>query len=170
MRPMQVLQAGAFSYIYLELDPELITKIAEQAGFECEVLDGPRAMVLELSAPAREGPLLLFDAAEPANLGWFSRCQFYADGKTGAVLQTPFVLANMRDRSGRVLPSALRLQILKELPSEFRMPGRQQVNEQLVYSALAALLMGLTQSGVAICGGPVLKPLAGRVESSGSKR
>lgn len=167
---MQVLQAGAQQLIYLELDPELITKIAEQAGFECEVSDGPRAMVLELSASSREGPLLLFDAAEPSNLGWFSRCQFYADGKTGTVLQTPFVLANVRDRAGKALPSALRLQILKELPAGFRMPGRQQVNEQLVYSALAALLMGLTQSGVAICGGPVLKPLLGRVETSGSRR
>lgn len=167
---MQVLQAGAQQLIYLELDPELVTTIAAQAGFECEVADGPRAMVLELSASSREGPLLLFDAADPANLGWFSRCQFYADGRTGMVLQTPFVLANTRDRSGRPVTSAIRLQILKELPVGFRMPGRQQVNEQVVYSALAALLMGLQKNGVAICGGPVLKPLAGRLEPSGGRR
>jgi hypothetical protein len=167
---MQVLQAGAQQLIYLELDPELITTIAAQAGFECELADGSRAMVLELSAPSREGPLLLFDAADPANLGWFSRCQFYADGKTGAVLQTPFVLANLKDRNGKLVPSGIRLQILKELPMGFRMPGRQQVNEQLVYSALAALLMALAQSGVAICGGPVLKPLAGRLEPAAGRR
>ena len=62
----------------------------------------------------RQSPLLLFDAADPANLGWFSRCQFYVDGASGAVLQTPIQLANQRDRAGHALPYAVRLQINKD--------------------------------------------------------
>src|SRR5277367_5415801 len=101
---MQVLQAGAHKLIYLELQTEMVTTIARQAGFETKVKESPRSLQLELNTPARQAPLLLFDAADPANLGWFSRCQFYVDGRSGAVLQTPIQLANQRDRSGRALP------------------------------------------------------------------
>ena len=81
---MQVLQAGQHKFIYLELQPEMVASIARQAGFETKAKDSPRTIHLDLSAPVRQGPLLLFDAADPANLGWFSRCQFYVDGRTGA--------------------------------------------------------------------------------------
>jgi hypothetical protein len=54
----------------------------------------------------------------------------------------------------------------KELPADFRLPGKQQVSEQSVYSVLASLLSALTETGIAICGGTVVKPLAGRTESA----
>ena len=111
--------------------------------------------------------MLLFDAADPGNLGWFSRCQFYVDGRTGTVLQTPIVIANQRDRSGRTLPHGLRLQIFKELPTSFRLPGKQPVTEELVYKVLYNLLGALMNTGVGVCGGPIIKPLAGRTESIG---
>jgi hypothetical protein len=166
---MQVLQAGSQQLVFLELEPDLILRVAEQAGFTCKTTESPRALVAELAAEAREGPLLLFDAADPANLGWFSRCQYYVDGMSGAVLQTPFVLANVTDRSGRASGTAVRLQVIKELPAGFRLPGRQQVSEQLVYSVLASFLAALMQTGVAICGGSVVKPLAGRTEGTGGR-
>ena len=120
---MQVLQAGQHKLIYLELQPELVTSIAKQAGFDAKIRDGHRSIQLDLSTPGRDGPLLLFDAADPANLGWFSRCQFYVDGRTGAVMQTPIALANKRDRSGKAHRNAVRLGITKELPATFRLPG-----------------------------------------------
>ena len=168
---MQVLQAGRHKLLRLELDPELIGNIARQAGFEIRLEDHERGIVLDLDAPEdREVPLLLFDAADPANLGWFSRCQFYVDGQTGAVLQTPITLGNRRDRSGRLLPNSLRLQIAKELPISFRMPGKQPVNEQVVYSVLFNLLTALLNHGVGVCGAGVVRPLAGRTEKwSGRK-
>src|ERR1039458_6036816 len=86
---MQVLQAGQHKFIYLELQPEMVASIARQAGFETRVKDSRRTIHLDLSAPAREGPLLLFDAADPANLGWFSRCQFYVVGAPGTIIKTP---------------------------------------------------------------------------------
>src|SRR3954452_15578531 len=113
---MQVMQAGSHKLLLLELDPEFVTNIAKQAGFEFRVSESPRQLTLELTATERQAPLLLFDAADPGNLGWFSRCQFYVDGKSGAVLQTPLSLANQRDKSGRPIPNAIRLQIAKELP------------------------------------------------------
>src|SRR5215467_15969271 len=133
---MQVLQAGQHKLIYLELQPQMVVKIARDAGFETRAKDGRRSIQLELSAPARQAPLLLFDAADPANLGWFSRCQFYVDGASGTVLQTPIHLANQRDRAGRALPCSVRLQINKELPASFRLPNKAPLNEQTVYSVL----------------------------------
>jgi hypothetical protein len=126
-------------------------------------------MCLHLSAVDRQAPLLLFDAADPGNLGWFSRCQFYVDGKTGAVLQTPMSLANQKDRSGRTLPGSVRLQITKELPASFRLPGKQAVTEQMVYAVLYNLLNALLNTGVGVCGGSIVKPLAGRTESIGTR-
>jgi hypothetical protein len=166
---MQVLEAGSNKYLYLELDTEFIGNIARQAGFEFRIDDRARTIALDLSATDRQAPLLLFDAADPGNLGWFSRCQFYVDGKSGSVLQTPLSLANKRDVSGRAMPHAVRLQIAKELPGTFRMPGRQPVNEQVVYAVLMNLLNALLNTGVGVCGGPTVKPLAGRTENIGPK-
>lgn len=166
---MQVLKAGEHKLLLLELDTEFIENIARQTGFEFRLEDESRRMVLDLNAEGRQAPLLLFDAADPANLGWFSRCQFYVDGKSGAVLQTPMSLANQKDRSGRTLPDSVRLQISKELPVSFRMPGKQPVTEQMVYAVLFNLLNALLNTGVGVCGGPIVKPLAGRTESIGTR-
>jgi len=153
----------------LEIEPEAIVNIARQVGFEIKIDDTSRVMSLELSASDRQAPLLLFDAADPGNLGWFSRCQFYVDGKSGAVLQTPLSLANQRDRRGRALQNAVRIQIIKELPGTFRMPGRQPINEQVVYAVFFNLLNALLNTGVGVCGGPTVKPLAGRTENIGPR-
>src|SRR5271154_6142187 len=131
---MQVLKAGEHKLLLLELDTEFIENITRQTGFEFRLEDESRRMVLDLNAEGRQAPLLLFDAADPANLGWFSRCQFYVDGMSGAVLQTPIQLANQRDRAGKALPNSIRLQINKELPASFRMPNKAAVTEQVVYS------------------------------------
>ena len=164
---MQVLQAGQHKLLLLELDPEFISNIAKQTGFEHKLDDGPRSLTIDLSAPDRQGPLLLFDAADPGNLGWFSRCSYYVDGCTGAVMQTPLLVANQRDRTGRVLPNALRVQISKELPYGFRMPGRQAVTEQIIYGVFYNFLLALLNVGVGVCGGTLVKPLAGRTDGVG---
>jgi hypothetical protein len=166
---MQVLEAGQNKYLLLELDPEIIANVVRQAGFEFKIDDRQRVMSLDLIINDRQAPLLLFDAADPGNLGWFSRCQFYVDGKTGAVLQTPLSLANQRDRSGRLIPNAIRVQVTKELPGTFRMPGRQPVTEQVVYAVLFNLLQALQNTGVGVCGGPTVRPLAGRTEQVGPR-
>ena len=166
---MQVLQAGEHKLLLLELDPEFIANIAKQAGFEHRLNETTRTMCLDLVATDRQAPLLLFDAADPGNLGWFSRCQFYVDGATGSVLQTPITIANQRDRSGRLQPRSLRLQIAKELPASFRLPGKQPVTEKMIYAVLYNLLNALMNSGVGVCGGHVVKPLAGRTESIGAR-
>ncbi len=166
---MHVLQAGNQKYLFLELEAELVTRVANQCGFACKVEEHPRSLIADLSMEGRKAPLLLFDAADSANLGWFSRCQFYVDGQTGAVLQTPISIANLKDRDGETLPNSIRLQIAKELPENFRFPGRQAVTEQTMYSVLAGLLHALAESGVGVCGGSVVRPLAGRTDSIGLK-
>ena len=66
---LQVLQAGQHKLIYLEVEPDMVTSIARQAGFDTKARDSQRSMQLDLSFPGRHSPLLLFDAADPANLG-----------------------------------------------------------------------------------------------------
>jgi len=166
---MQVLQAGEHKVILLELDLDLVANVCKQAGFEAKLQNGARGMVLDLESLSRQGPLLLFDAADPSNLGWFSRCQFYVDGRTGAVMQTPLSLANKRTAAGRPLPGAVRVSITKELPASFRLPGRQPITEQVVYAILFNFLSALAKTGVAICGGGVVSPLVGRTESPGPR-
>ncbi|MEX2263359.1 MAG: hypothetical protein WD696_15485 [Bryobacteraceae bacterium] len=166
---MQVLQAGSHKLLLLELDTELVANVARQAGFEIRLEDTPRSVILELTANDRQSPLLLFDAADPANLGWFSRCQFYVDGRNGGVMQTPMTIANQRDRSGRTISTAVRVRIGKELPVSFRLPGKQPVSEQVVYALFFNFLNALTRTGVAVCGGSVVQPLAGRTEGVGPK-
>jgi hypothetical protein len=166
---MQVLQAGQHKLIYLELEPDTLSSVAKQAGFDTKAKDGQRAIQIDLTAPGRQAPLLLFDAADPANLGWFSRCQFYVDGRSGAVMQTPIHLANKRDRSGHVARNAVRLVISKELPANFRLPGKQPLTEQVFYALLLTFLNALMQTGVAVCGSGAVEPLAGRTETIGPR-
>src|SRR3982750_3266537 len=101
---MQVLQAGQHKLLLLELDPEFLGNIVKQAGFECTMNETERTVTLDLTAPDRQGPLLLFDAADPGNLGWFSRCQFYVDGGTGLVMQTPITVGKKKNRAGENPP------------------------------------------------------------------
>jgi hypothetical protein len=166
---MQVVAAGEHKFLQLELDADFIATLAKQTGFECRIEDHKRSVCVDLIALDRPGPLLLFDAADPGNLGWFSRCQFYVDGKTGMVLQTPISLANRKDRAGHILPDSARLQILKEIPASFRLPGRQPVTEQTIYAVLYNLMNALLNVGVGVCGGSIVKPLAGRTESIGTR-
>jgi hypothetical protein len=163
---MQFLRAGEQQLIALELEHEVITGLAKQAGFDCILEEEPRRLILELTPSGSKDPLLLFDAADPANLGWFSRCQFYVDGRTGTVLQTPLGLANCRDEEGR-LKQSVKISIAKELPAGFHLPGQQAVTEQVVYALLYNLLVALRNTGVAVCGGPAVVPLAGRTERTG---
>lgn len=166
---MQVLQAGQHKLILLELDAGVVANVAKQAGFDAKIEDGERGLVLDLVAAGRQGPLLMFDAADPANLGWFSRCQFYVEGRSGAVLQTPISIANTRDRHGKLVNNAVRVRVSKELPADYRLPGKQTVTEQVVYALLFNVLNALTKTGIAVCGASVVQPLAGRTEAPGPK-
>lgn len=161
---MQVLQAGQHKFIYLELDTDTVTNVARQAGFEIKVQDSARSLAVDLTATGRQSPLLLFDAADPANLGWFSRCQFYVEGRTGAVMQTPMTLANQFDRAGKPHAHSVRLTISKELPASYRLPGNKPLTEQVLYQLLYSFLNALTRTGVAVCGASAVKALAGRTE------
>ena len=161
---MQLLQAGTHQMVQLELDADILRQGAEETGFTCVVEDTGRCVLLDVSSLDRDGPLLLFDAADPANTGWFARCQYYIDARNGAVLQTPFTVANHLDAGGRPHPRALRVQITKELPAHFRLPGKQPLNEKVLYGVLFNFLAAVQRSGVGVCGQGVVKALAGGVQ------
>ncbi|MCW5962846.1 MAG: hypothetical protein KIT83_02315 [Bryobacterales bacterium] len=156
---MQVVQAGIEQLIVLELDLEFLENVARQAGFTCILHDEARFVTMDLTATDRSSPLLLFDASSPSNTGWFSRCQFYIDGSNGRVMQTPLLVANRRERTGKVNPLAMRLQICKELPVRYKLPGHAHVTEQSMYALVFNFLLSVSNNGVGVCGGPVVKPL-----------
>lgn len=166
---MQVLQAGRHKFILLELEAETVLDVARQAGFESRIRDSERSIQIDLIALNRQTPLLLFDASDPANLGWFSRCQFYVDGRTGGVMQTPISVGNKRDRAGKSQSNSVRIRISKELPVSFRLPGKQPITEQVFYALFQNFLNALMKTGVAVCGGTVVQPLAGRTEGIGPR-
>jgi hypothetical protein len=161
---MQLLQAGKHRLLLLEYDLEQLTQVCQQAGFAVTIEETSLALTLDLTATERQVPLLVFDAAEPANLGWFSRCQFYIDGATGNVLQTPISVGNKRGPRGQLELEGVRLRLAKELPPGFKLPGRQSVSEQVIYGLLFNLLSAMLQAGVAVCGRGVFRPLHGRRE------
>lgn len=158
---MRFVQAGSQQLIALDPDHSVIRNVVKQAGYDCTIRDETRRLVLEIRPSSPQDALLLFDASDPANVGWFSRCQFYVDSASGQVLQTPIVMANCSDSDGKLLPK-LRISVLKELPASFQLPGRQNVSEQVVYSLLYNLLAALKETGVAVCGQGGIRPLAGR--------
>jgi hypothetical protein len=162
---MQLIQAGRHQLVALEFDAELLRQGARETGFEIEIDDQPRVTNVTLKARERDTPLLLFDASDPANTGWFSRCMFYVDGRTGAVLQTPFIVANVLDVQGRPNPRSLSLQILKELPQHFRLPGRQPLAEKAIYAVLYNFLNALQKVGVGVCGMGSVRAVAGRIDA-----
>lgn len=162
---MQVLQAGPYKFIFLELDPTTALNVAAKAGFEGQVEDFKRNIVLHLRLKDRQSRLLLFDAADQANSGWFLRCQFYVDGRTGQVLQTPLRISNRYNEKGEVDPYGIDVQIAKELPASFRFPGQQPVTEQMVYAVLFNFLTALQTTGVGICGVQIVQPVVGRINN-----
>lgn len=166
---MRFLQAGDQQLVALEPERQMIKNLAAQAGYECEIQEDERHLILKVKPASKGDPMLLFDAGDPANLGWFARCQFYVDAISGAVLQTPLTLANCRDREGRPL-HILRIALSKELPASFRLPGRQSISEQVVYALLYNLLVALKESGVAICGKGGIVPLAGSGRTPQTKK
>jgi hypothetical protein len=157
---MRYLQAGGRQLVELEPDHDVIRNLVQQAGFECSIEESARQLILEVTPAAEGDSLLLFDAAQPSNLGWFSRCQFYVDGLTGAVLQTPLTVANCMDK-GKPVSNRMRIALSTELPAGFRLPGRQNLSEQVVYALLYNLLTALRENGVAVCGRGSVLPLAG---------
>ena len=167
---MRYLQAGDRQLVALEPNHDVIRNLVQQAGFECSIEETSRQFVLEVKPAAEGESILLFDAAEPSNLGWFSRCQFYINGLTGWVLQTPLAVANCRDAAGRIDAGRLRVALSTELPAGFRLPGRQAVSEQVVYALLYNLLTALRETGVAVCGKGSVEPLVGPPRRMDSRR
>ncbi len=157
---MRYVQAGEQRLVVLDPDYQTLHQLAQQAGYSCQITKHSRRVLLEVQMLEANGPLLLFDASEPANLGWFSRCQFYVDSISGVVLQTPLVISNCK-KGDDIDRERLRISMATELPVGFRLPGKRVLSEQVVYAMLYNLLGALRTTGVALCGRSGLEPLTG---------
>ncbi len=157
---MRYVQAGEQRLVVLDPDYDTLRQLVQQAGFSCKITKESRRVSIEVKALDSTGPLLLFDASDPANLGWFSRCQFYVDSISGVVLQTPLVVSNCL-AGNAVDRERLRISMATELPAGFRFPGKRGLTEQVVYALLYNLLAALRENGVALCGSAGIRPLTG---------
>lgn len=157
---MRYVQAGEQKLVALDPDHDTLRQLVQQAGFSCEIKQERRRISLEVRPLEASGPLLLFDARDPASLGWFSRCQFYVDSVSGVVLQTPLLVSNCFER-GELVRDKLRISLATELPAGFRLPGKRSLSEQVLYALLYNLLTALRETGVALCGSEGLRPLTG---------
>ncbi len=157
---MRYVQAGEQQLVVLEPEHDTLRQLVQQVGFSANITKEARRVTIEVSALEPSGPLLLFDAGDPANLGWFSRCQFYVDSLSGVVLQTPLVISNCHSGS-EVDRERLRISMATEVPAGFRLAGKKSLSEQVVYALLFNLLTALRDTGVALCGSAGLQPLAG---------
>ena len=157
---MRYVQAGDQQLVALDPDHDTLRQLVKQAGYSCEITKETRRVSLDVRALESSRPLLLFDASDPANLCWFSRCQFYVDSISGVVLQTPLQVANCYER-GELARDRLRVSMATELPAAFRLPGRRSLTEQVVYALIYNLLTALHETGVALCGAGGIHPLAG---------
>lgn len=162
---MRYLQAGQQQLVALDPDNGTLRQLVNQAGYSCSISAERRRVTLEVTAQESNGTLLLFDASDPANLGWFSRCQFYVDSVSGVVLQTPLVISNCFDGSA-VRRDRLRISVATELPAEFRLPGNRSLTEKVVYALLYNLLVALRSTGVALCGKSGIMALTGGTRKS----
>lgn len=162
---MRYVQAGDQQLVALDPDDDILRQLVHQAGYSCEISKEKRRVSLDVRAMESTKPLLLFDASDPANLGFFSRCQFYVDAASGVVLQTPLQVANCF-KGEKLLRNRLRVSLTTEIPAAFRLPGRRNLTEQVVYALLYNLLTALQETGVALCGTTGLRPLTGDHRSS----
>ena len=163
---MRYLQAGDQHLVALEPDTDILKRVVQEAGYSCEIFEERRRLSLEVRALDPSGPLLLFDASDAKNLGWFSRCQFYVDSVSGVVLQTPLLVANCFDK-GTLVRDRVRVSMATELPAGFRLPGgRRGMTERVVYGLVFNLLTALQQTGVALCGNGGVRPLTGKRSKS----
>jgi hypothetical protein len=51
----------------------------------------------------------------------------------------------------------------------FRLPNKAAITEQTIYSVLYNVLNALLNTGVGVCGGGAVKPLAGHTEPPASR-
>ncbi|MDE0627347.1 MAG: hypothetical protein OXH99_13180 [Bryobacterales bacterium] len=157
---MRYLQAGEQQLVVLDPDNNTLRQLVHQAGYSCKIFPDRRRVKLEVTVLEGGGPLLLFDASDPSNLGWFSRCQFYVDSVSGVVLQTPLVVSNCFT-DGKLARDRVSISVATELPAEFRLPGKRGLTEQVVYALIYNLLTALRETGVALCGAFGIQPLTG---------
>jgi len=148
--------SGQHKLLLLELDLDLVTTIAKQAGFEVKSEDTARSLVLDLNATGRQAPLLLFDAADQAKPRLFSRCQYYVEGRTGVIMQTPITLAISATATDARFPTQSP-ENRKRIALQFSAARKAGHHEQIIYALLQSVLGALTKTGIAVCGGPVVQ-------------
>ena len=167
---MQVLQAGQHKLIYLELEPEMVSSIAKQAGFDTKAKDrrarhhaGPHGGRPAVAAAAvrcgRSGqPGMVF--ALPVLHGWPHR-----GGDANA--HHPGEQARPRRQARSAIPCASISPRNCRPASGCRASSRSP--SRCLYALLFNFLNALMKTGVAVCGGDAVQALAGRTESIGPR-
>ena len=134
---MQVFNAGQHKLLLLELDTEFISNIAKQAGFEFKLEEGAAKLDARTHRPRQAGSAAAVRCGR-SRQPWLVlampilRRRKHRRRPPDAHLASP----TKRIGAGGRCPTVIRLQIAKEIPANFRLPGKQPVNEQMLYAVL----------------------------------
>ena len=161
VQPMPASAAAAIAQLALGRPPEPPAAFHLDASATTEFTDGPLLPDEDRTLPAP--PRGSADAASSGMLTTEMAPNYSATTAFSTSEMAPnFMSTTALDHPSDLLPDALRLRLAKEVPANFRLPGKQPLNEQVVYGLLFNLLQAMQQVGVAVCGGPVFLPLSGR--------
>ena len=132
-------------YLLFEPDGEELARIGEKAGFQVEIEQRERALLISLF-PEERRPMF-FDAADPRQASLLAAARTFVSGATGVVFNTPFVLEPSNGPGITVrLPIELRRDLARKFP--------HGPSEASLLALFHQLVQDLAAGMVGVCGLP----------------
>ena len=138
------------AYVLFEPSEEELERIAREAGFKAGIEKRERSVLISL-APEQRKPMF-FDAADQRQALRLAAARTFANGSTGVVFNTPFVLESI---SGALAGGS---NVSVRLPTEIRWDFARRFphgpSEASLLSLFQQLVQDLSQGMVGLCGMP----------------
>jgi hypothetical protein len=147
---MRHLSINGTSYVLFEPEQEELSRIAGEAGFQAEIEARERVVLISLLPVSPRA--MFFDAADGRQGARLAAARTFADGLTGVVFNTPFVVEFLHGAGLRVrLSTEVRWDLARKFP--------QGACETSVLVLFQQLVQDLSSGMVGVCGaGPRQRP------------
>lgn len=145
---MRHISVRKTAYVVFEPDEEELARIARDAGFQAIVERQERVVLISL-APEERRPLF-FDAADSRQGGRLAAARTFANGASGVVFNTPFVLEAAAGPDG----SGVRIRLCTEVRWDIARKFPQGACETSLLALFQQLVQDLSAGMVGLCGLP----------------
>ena len=135
------------AYVLFEPDEQELARVAGAAGFQVKIERRPRVLLISL-VPKEERPMF-FDAADRRQASRLAMARTFANGTTGVVFNTPFVLEPSPGSAAGIL-----LRMATEVRWDLARKFPQGPAESSVLSLFQQLVQDLAAGMVGLCGLP----------------